>query len=235
MTTTAPAPMTDTETLEILRRSPKDFAKSLVSQFDQRKSLSPRQWPWVHTLAKEQIEREAKEAEESRWASSRVEAVVQDEIQMDGVFKLFAAAKGSQLQFPKIRLAVKAEEGYRHYRLSLTGERSTTPGCIAINCKPAGYVGRVSSDGLFFPGAGVSLESHPGLLDRLTDLATDPVKVAMEYGRLTGQCCFCGLTLTDEKSTDVGYGPICAAKWSLPHGNKTGKRTIEEILPCPAN
>ena len=56
------------------------------------------------------------------------------------------------------------------------------------------------------------------LVELLRHLAEDPAKAAGEAGRLTGSCCFCGLALTDARSTGVGYGPTCAEKWQLPWG-----------------
>lgn len=223
--------MTDLEALNVIRNSSKDFAKSLVSQFDARGRLSDKQWPWVHTLAKEHQERQQKEADAEKWAASRIEAVVQHENQMDGVFALFASAKGQgQLKFPKIRLIVKGEGFTRHYRLSVAGERSRNPGSITIVLgEERDYVGRISTDGIFFPAYGVLLDNHPGLIEKLTDLANDPEGVAREYGHLTGSCCFCGLTLTDERSTEVGYGPVCAGKWNLPWGGKRQELAMVEV------
>jgi hypothetical protein len=31
------------------------------------------------------------------------------------------------------------------------------------------------------------------------------------------RCSFCGLALTDEGSVFMGYGPICARNYGLPH------------------
>ena len=41
----------------------------------------------------------------------------------------------------------------------------------------------------------------------LGKLAMNPARVAADYGKLSGNCCFCNSKLTDEKSTSVGYGP----------------------------
>jgi hypothetical protein len=41
---------------------------------------------------------------------------------------------------------------------------------------------------------------------------------AAAFGRLTGQCVFCARELTDQRSIDVGYGPVCAGKNGLPWG-----------------
>ena len=41
---------------------------------------------------------------------------------------------------------------------------------------------------------------------------------AAALGHSTHHCVFCSLELTDERSTIVGYGPICAGKHGLPWG-----------------
>lgn len=41
---------------------------------------------------------------------------------------------------------------------------------------------------------------------------------ASNHGHTYGQCVFCFLELTDERSVDVGYGQICAGKHNLPWG-----------------
>jgi hypothetical protein len=41
---------------------------------------------------------------------------------------------------------------------------------------------------------------------------------AAAIGHLTSHCCFCSLELTDQRSVDMGYGPVCAANNALPWG-----------------
>jgi hypothetical protein len=44
---------------------------------------------------------------------------------------------------------------------------------------------------------------------------------AAAFGKITGTCIACGLTLTDDgknKSLDVGYGPVCAKRYGWPWG-----------------
>ena len=43
---------------------------------------------------------------------------------------------------------------------------------------------------------------------------------AKRFGDLYGQCVFCGLKLTDERSITAGYGPKCAENRSLPWGEQ---------------
>ena len=47
-------------------------------------------------------------------------------------------------------------------------------------------------------------------------VAEDPEAAAVENGMLTGNCCFCAAGLHDNRSTAVGYGPICAKRYKLP-------------------
>jgi hypothetical protein len=54
-----------------------------------------------------------------------------------------------------------------------------------------------------------------GLVALLERFAKEPAKVASEFGRATGRCCFCNAALTDARSTAVGFGPVCAETWSL--------------------
>jgi hypothetical protein len=41
---------------------------------------------------------------------------------------------------------------------------------------------------------------------------------AAAFGHETHRCVFCVRTLTDDRSTEVGYGPVCAARYGLPWG-----------------
>jgi hypothetical protein len=46
----------------------------------------------------------------------------------------------------------------------------------------------------------------------------DPVEGARDFSRLTGNCSFCNLPLTDDRSQIIGYGKRRAAKYGLPWG-----------------
>jgi len=48
----------------------------------------------------------------------------------------------------------------------------------------------------------------------------NPEEIAKEYGRLTGNCCFCHKELSTDNSLEVGYGPICADNFNLKWGNR---------------
>jgi len=77
------------------------------------------------------------------------------------------------------------------------------------------WYGRIETDGTVTYGKGWNT------IEALAKaFAEDPAKTASEYGRLTGNCCFCRLPLSDPRSTEQGYGEICASNWNLPWGKK---------------
>jgi len=132
-----------------------------------------------------------------------------------GVFSLFEQAIANRLKYPKIRLQTRTGAPVV---LSRAGDKSKYTGQVMItDGRPYGsnvYYGRVGMDGVFYRSA----VDSPAVVELLERLACDPAEVAGEYGRLTGQCCFCGLPLTDARSTAVGYGPVCAGKFGLSWG-----------------
>jgi hypothetical protein len=114
------------------------------------------------------------------------------------------------LKFPKVRFL--APDGKSELRLGITGPDSRVPGSVAVKVNDT-YRGLVRPDGTV---VGDLTDLVPSLLA----VAADPVSAAKAYAQLYGQCSFCGLTLTDAGSVEVGYGPICAKHYGLPHQPK---------------
>lgn len=93
------------------------------------------------------------------------------------------------------------------------------------------YYGKISiADGSWIDGRNVCQM----VVDFLTDFATDPVAKSQEYGKKSGICCFCHKCLDREESLEVGYGPVCAKNWGLPHSyrssgksNRKGRHEVE--------
>lgn len=195
---------TDREAAEILRPSSASFAADLVRQFDRSGRLSACQLAWMHVLADEA------EAEKRPVvvAAPEAEAVGTDD-DMANIVAMFQKA-GAALKFPKVRLQDARCVGYR---LTMAGERSKYPGTVNVAAANGEWLGRIMEDGIFFPSR--SAQHYPGLLPLLNAFAHDPASVAKSYGGLTGNCCFCNLGLTDPRSVAAGYGPVCAAHYSL--------------------
>lgn len=136
-----------------------------------------------------------------------------------GVVSLLEHAQARGLKFPKLWLQLPDRSPLR---VTIAGERSRTPGYLMLtDGRPFGentYYGRISPRGVLEWGRDATEERRGQLAPLLARLAAEPAKVAAEYGHLTGQCCFCARVLNDERSTAVGYGPICAEKFGLPWG-----------------
>jgi len=117
---------------------------------------------------------------------------------------------GESLKYPKLRLVT--ESGQRVVLvLGGKGHINVTDG------RPFGentYFGRIMLDG----PARLTQAVTPEIRALLAEVEADPASAARAQGVRTGACCFCSRELTDERSTEKGYGPICATKWGLPWG-----------------
>jgi hypothetical protein len=190
-----------------------DFAAGLVADHDRyrnRGGLLGNRAAWAVVVAQQTIDSQRR-ADQPAPGAARIENV-------EGIIGLFATATASKLKYPKIRL--ETETG-RPVVLALAGAGSRYPGQVNVSSghrygDSAGkFYGRIAPDG----STGVT---DPDVLELLHSFAVDPAAVAAEYGHRTGACCFCSIQLTDPRSVDVGYGPICAGKYGLPLGNRRG-------------
>lgn len=107
-------------------------------------------------------------------------------------------------------------------QLTVAGPSAKLPGSLNV-MSPGSYsnrewYGRVTKDGHFEPHKNLDDASVEAIVAALRWLGNHPAKAASDYGSITGRCCFCDLPLTDPRSTEVGYGKICAQKWNLPYG-----------------
>lgn len=182
-----------------------EFAQSLLDQA-KRRGLSDKQWYWVGALTRIATEGEQK-------STTDIGSV-------KGVVELLERA-AKHLKFP----AVIVRANGRDIRLNIAGPRSKVPGSINVTSAAGGYgerdwYGRVTRDGQFEPCRRYDEQTQTAIAAALQAMASDPAKAAAEYGHLTGVCCFCNTPLTDERSTQVGYGPTCAKHYGLPWGTK---------------
>ena len=133
------------------------------------------------------------------------------------IVSMFDRAR-QHLRFPAIVL-----DGFR---VNVAGQRAREPGSLTVTSvertHPSRFggdltrqfFGRVTRAGVWEPSRG----APEGLGPKLRAFAADPAGEAARHGRLHGACCFCNRALTDERSTAVGYGPICADHFGLPWG-----------------
>lgn len=135
------------------------------------------------------------------------------------------AAKDRGLKAPKVRFLGPAN---RELTLSVATERSKNPGAVFVKLGGE-YVGSIAVDGIVRG----TLASRRDLLDTLTTIAENPAAAAKAYGALHCRCSFCGKELTDAGSVEVGYGPICADHYGLPHTAK-GSPALKTVRPLTA-
>lgn len=124
------------------------------------------------------------------------------------ICELFGAAK--QLTRPIVRFEIEGDK----IAISKAPATGKNPNCLYVKNNGI-YAGKIDANGNFYP----SKECAEVTKSYLLQLTQNPVQCAKSYGRLTGKCCFCGLTLTDERSVKAGYGAICADHWGLPWGS----------------
>lgn len=95
--------------------------------------------------------------------------------------------------------------------MSLT-KSGAAPGSLAIVIG-GNYYGAIRPDGRMTQDLAKDIATQKYLLV----VAENPINAAKEYAALMGLCSFCGKELTDAGSVEVGYGPVCASHWGLPH------------------
>lgn len=181
------------------------FAKNLIDRFYRKGCLSEKSQPWVHEL----IERATGGGPKQAAIGS-----------VKGVIDLLEAAR-EHLKFPKLLVRVNGQD----LRLQIAGPAAKSPGTISVSSTERAYgdrtwYGRITRDGVYEPSHRVPVETTTAIAQALRALAQDPAKVAADYGKITGCCCFCSLPLTDKRSLAVGYGQTCATHWGVPWGSK---------------
>lgn len=147
---------------------------------------------------------------------------------LDGkaIADFLAAAKARGLKYPKARFL--APDGQSELRLSLAGNGSKAPGSIQVLIGDE-WQGRIEPSGRIMGRLAYALD----LIKQLQWIASNPATAAQQYGRLTCRCSFCNLPLNDAGSVEVGYGPVCAEHWGLPHKPR-GSAKIGVHGPKPA-
>lgn len=135
---------------------------------------------------------------------------------LGGLLGLFAKA-ATRLRFPRITFEGLPEVGTLKLQRAASGKNAG--GINITDGRPFGenrFYGALTASGEFRPGRDLT----PAIREFLTRLAADPARVAGEYGKGSGNCCFCHRGLTDDRSVVVGYGPICAGHYGLPWGDE---------------
>lgn len=190
------------------------FAKALVGHFLRFRGLTEKQAKWPKQLV------------------DRVHGVEDKkgtfEIDVKALYDFLMQAK-THLKYPKLVMSIGGGTGY--VKVYISGETSVKPNCVNIlyakstNLTRAftpwsayTWMGRIDESGVWMPVYNHGKDLVKNIHKAIKQMAKQPAKVASEFGKLTGHCCFCFKTLSDPKSTEVGYGKTCANHYNLPWG-----------------
>jgi len=195
-------PYTDDEAAKIVYNADVDsFFAELAEDHLAGQTLSDRQLPYLHKGALQAT---------GKWSDSDGENDIIGGL--SAIVGHFDAAHENGLKYPAITLKSGAPApGVRMYR---AGQKSSRPGSVAVTDSDGDdFWGRIRRDGTFH-----GRDAAPDWIgDVLEEFAADPETMAREEGQATGACCFCNTKLTEEGSVRVGYGPVCAQNFGLPH------------------
>lgn len=181
----------------------KNFCESLCGQFEKKQKLSPKQADWVGKMIVKAVQGEP-------------EPEMVEVGNFQKVIDLFGLVAG-KLKYPKIRL--QTQDG-KPVVLSVAGTNAKVPGSVNITDGNGGYgsnlwYGRVHVDGQYERAKYLKANETELVEVVLKEMAENPAGTAQKYGKLTGNCCFCGLGLTEAHSTAAGFGPVCADHYGL--------------------
>jgi hypothetical protein len=199
---TVESDLTNLEAIERVGKLESRFARSLYAH---RERLSAEQLAWCHVLAME----------------SRQPRPEPPRFDFAGISALFDNAS-QHLKRPSIELVTS--DGVA-VSLTRNGARSRYPGSISVDNQTKKnrrhgvdlwWYGRINRDG----SSELSSTVPASVVELLVEFSAHPAEVAARCGKLLGRCCFCGSGLTDERSTHVGYGPVCAKRYGLSWGEK---------------
>jgi hypothetical protein len=180
--------LTDQQVWEILSTLRSSFAQSLASKWP---NLSPAQYAWAHKLAVD--------------ASTEPVGCAENQYSFQNLFNVFRNVKKGR------KSLILRLQGF-NLKLSRDGQslwvndpETMVEGNYGLQPK---YLGKVTEDRL-------DSRLPNEIKDEILNLANDPLSAMVRYGKVTGRCSCCGLTLTDPVSVAAGIGPICKEKWGL--------------------
>lgn len=190
----------DDELLGFLRgaSSWSSFARDIAQQMTLGKPLTERQ-----RRAAEKMMQKVKAKDASRKAAEGA----MEGVSFTGLRDAFTrASTGSKLK----RLILRAP----NLRIKPAKSRRAAAeiGTLFVADDAGRLVGRINESGdLIAVGVGPNAEQRTAL----KSFADDPSAAARRYGKMMSSCAVCGRALSDEKSVELGIGPVCAKAWGL--------------------
>ena len=177
-----------------------EFAGSLVTNFYRFGRLSDKQFAWVDTLTQ-------------RVTNPAPAAPAAVQVNVHRIQDMFDRAAQT---LKRIKVKLQSVEG-QPVAFGRAGPASKYAGQILItDGGPFGankYFGRIDQNGDFH----ATRQAGTDVVALVQEFAAEPEATAGKYGRLTGACSFCNHGLKDSRSTELGYGPVCAKRFGLVH------------------
>lgn len=149
-----------------------------------------------------------------------------------GSIQSWMAQTGQHLQYPKFHFIVADTEMVLRFKKA--GARPGTVDVVThekfwserFQSDMPDWFGRIELNGSLTASARLTMEIEQAL----ERIAADPLKAAVEFGRLTNRCAFCRRDLNTVESVELGYGPVCAKKHGLVHSREAAatKRALRD-------
>ena len=192
-----------------LAENDRQFAESLCVFYYRKGWLTERQEPHVRKLLDRANGVEPPKAQPVNVGS------------LAGINAMLTKAAQQGKRAPALLVAA----GDLRLRLTVATQRAKVPGSINVVSAQSydDWYGRVTQDGQYQPSRKYAPATITAIGLALKAMADDPAAAAGAYGKLTSRCCFCGRRLgegEDERSVEVGYGPVCASRFGVPWGVK---------------
>ena len=176
------------------------FALSLVNQYRSKGGLSEKQMSSAQAmLDKMAVNKSKAESLRKSFNTKKIE-------------DLFAVALSNGLKRPRFHCG--------DVILSLASEQSKNKGAIYVKHKDTNeyghteknYVGKIMNN-VCMPILRASKEA----IDTVMSIADDPLKSAINHGKMSNHCSMCDKELTVDRSIKNGYGKKCAENWGFPY------------------
>lgn len=166
-----------------------EFAASLQSQYNRKGVLSPAQ-----IAAAERCIEKRKASMQAREASA-------PDADMSPLVDCFKHAKDQGAKRPGLIVG--------SFKFTMAGDESANPGAIYAKDRTQGvYLGKFTR-AKFLKARECTADQQALLME----IAKDPLRAAIDHGRMTGECALCSRTLSDPESIERGIGPVCAKKF----------------------
>lgn len=208
------SPLLTSEAYDILKKQPvlSSFCQSLLRQWERSGRLSEAQLYWFHKLALEPTTaKEQPKVEEPEGLGPYVPLLA-----------LLTAGQQCNKRQPRVKIPLPGGV----LAIKLMGDRSKNAGCLAITNGVSGWRDRPNSE--FYGYVGVTGHWKPTyntpeyIKSAMEALAPNPTAWVAAFGQRVSYCVFCATQITTTESLAVGYGPVCAERFSLPWGTKKG-------------